>query len=190
MVHSILFITRTLGRVVDEYEKGIIKGLVRFFGKDFVLYKEIGRPEPLPLSTLIHNYITIKQIDLIICIGSISSKEVFEATKSYRKPPPVIFSGVLDPVEMGLIASLHDSCNHLTGVMMEGITDVIPAKLVLRAYPNLRNLMIPYRPNLQGAKQSLMRSRLKNILKNAVSRSRCFLSLLIILTSKNLSKKR
>jgi putative tryptophan/tyrosine transport system substrate-binding protein len=55
--------------------------------------------------------------DLIFIIGASCTKLIKELTTKKQLDTPVVFCAVDDPVGMGIISSLQDSQNHLTGVI-------------------------------------------------------------------------
>jgi len=89
---------------------------------------------------IIHN-----NYDLIMTIGSDPTYTIYELTTKKHLTPPVVFTAVSDPVNLGIIASQTSSGNHLTGIEENNnFEDQLNQLLVLK--PDTKNMLLVYDP--------------------------------------------
>jgi len=64
--------------------------------------------------------ISSQPFDLLFTIGAACSQMAKEITTKREKPIPMVFTAVKHPVDMGIVASMESSKNHITGVSSTG----------------------------------------------------------------------
>lgn len=86
-----------------------------------------------------------KNYDLIFTIGAGCTQVIKELMTKKNLTTPVVFSAVDDPVGMGIIASLHNSQNHLTGII-EHPDYQRQIAILTTLKPQTRSILLVYDP--------------------------------------------
>lgn len=86
-----------------------------------------------------------KNYDLIMTIGSGATHTIYELSTKKHITTPLVFDAVSNPVDLGIIASMEKSGNHVTGV-----TDISNFKEQLNKLfelkPTTKNILLVYDP--------------------------------------------
>lgn len=106
---------------------------------------------------IIHN-----NYDLIMTIGAGTTHTIYELTTKKHLTTPVVFDAVSDPVDLGIIASLASSGNHVTGVedipnFKEQINKLFEVK------PDTKNILLVYDPIDKAGVHELWAEQIKKI---------------------------
>lgn len=95
-------------------------------------------------------------IDILYTMGNSATPLAKEITQRDRPDLPVIFGVVSDPVGLGLVASLRDSENNLTGVTPGNQTVTAKRLEIFREMiPSLRRMIFAYNNPLSGGLDKL-----------------------------------
>lgn len=93
--------------------------------------------------------IVAKEFDLIFAIATSPAVMAKEITTKKNKHMPIVYGAVTDPLGVGLIASINNSGNHITGVM-----DLVPHDRQLDMLkvlkPDARQMLVVYDPSAAG----------------------------------------
>jgi len=89
--------------------------------------------------------IAIGSFDLIVTVGVGCSKMVQEITTKKGLLTPIVFTAVDDPVQLGLVADLHASGNHVTGIVERPNYEKQMSEL-MRVKPSARHMLLVYDP--------------------------------------------
>ena len=95
--------------------------------------------------------------DLIISIGSMRSLVAHNFKKTHSLTIPLIFAGVTDPIELGILDSLTPA-NSITGIMREEVSLEKIGTLLRALKPSVKSILIPYYRN---AENGFLSTRLK-----------------------------
>lgn len=88
---------------------------------------------------------TIEDIDLVISVGFTATRVAAEIISKKRYSIPTICCGVADHVAEELAPILSSDENFITGLFMASVPEYLPVQMILRACPNARYFLIPYR---------------------------------------------
>ena len=142
---------------LDGFKKGIVKIEAKYNAK---------------LNTTYSNaYGEIKNVNSILSSFKNTNKDIIialttpcaQVAKKTIQNKPIVFVGVTDPVQAGLIDSLDSGKNNVVGT-----TSVVPYDKILtlykELYPNLKKIGIVY--SQQEANSLVILERIKNIIKS------------------------
>ena len=128
---------------MDEIEEGFkdsLKGGVKSYAFD--IYNANGNKTLLRAQT---EEIIQQGYDLIFTIGTICSHTMHTLTKKKEITTPVVFTAIDDPVKLGIVASLENSGNHLTGTtVQDDFSSQFDALLSVK--PDAKRILFVYDP--------------------------------------------
>ncbi len=133
---------------MDEITQGFIETVRNNSNKNyrFTRYNANGNPTLMrsQAEEIIHqNY------DLVMTIGTNTTKIMHELTTKKRVSMPIVFAAISDPVKNGIVASLSSSGNNVTGIQdVPNYTKQIEALLSIK--PTIKNALLVYDPATKG----------------------------------------
>ncbi|RQD75953.1 MAG: UbiX family flavin prenyltransferase [Candidatus Syntrophonatronum acetioxidans] len=142
---------------LDDTVEGFKEGLSSFREAEFTWdYRNVEGKVPL-LGKEAEDLVS-KGMDLIFACTTPAAKAAQEAAES--RGTPLVFTPVLDPVKVGLVASWESSGNNLTGVSGL-VSPELKLKKYKEVYPRLKKLFIIYErdnPNTAIEMEYLLKS--------------------------------
>ena len=112
--------------------------------------------EPL-LTNQLAKSIVDEEPDLIVSFGALLSRSVVSATRARSLDIPVVFIGVSNAVELGLVNSLESTGNNVTGVATAGDDLNIPYELFAMLKEDLKKILLPYYVGEGGLAEATIR---------------------------------
>lgn len=88
--------------------------------------------------------VTIEDVDLVITIGNNSSQIAVELFNGRKYPLPTIFCAVAEEFISTFQKEIEGGAHYLTGVYAEQLPNHVPMQMVLRMYPNISKIFLPY----------------------------------------------
>lgn len=116
--------------------------------------------EPLLVSQVVHKAFDDKP-DIIIPIGGTMSQFAASTSRNIDSQIPIVFIGVSQPVEMGLVQDEKRSGNNITGVGTGVEKNMLPLRLLQAIKPQLRSILLPYHAYSAGGTSELMAAQIK-----------------------------
>ena len=88
------------------------------------------------------------QVDLLMCIGHASAQGLINLSQRRSILKPIVFLGVSDPIELGIIDSIQRSGHNATGIFDEASQQMVnPTYLLRLAKPEVKKILLPYAVN-------------------------------------------
>lgn len=130
---------------LDSAREGIIAALKEKGyedGKNIKISYENAQNDMPTTQTIAEKFVN-DNVDLIAAIATPSAQAALNATQKAGKDIPIVITAVTDPVKAGLIKSMNNSGNNVTGtsdaVLIDGQFD-----LIKKMVPNVKNIGIIY----------------------------------------------
>jgi len=111
---GIIQVNQVLGKVPDGLKDGM-KQLGYAEGKDVVYDLKVWNDDPSKIDGIVQSLID-DHVDILYAITNPSALSAQKIVKASGKNIPVVFVGINQPVELGLVASLTSSGNNFTGL--------------------------------------------------------------------------
>ena len=109
---------------------------------------EVQSADPSLIQDFVRSIIS-REFDLIVPIGARCTIAARDETLLYRRKMPIIFCGVIYPIENGIVESLVSKEENITGVSATSPSNTLPLQLVVMANPSIKSFVIPYRIETQ-----------------------------------------
>lgn len=109
---------KRLDGVADGFKEGMTE-LGYVDGVDVVYEYQNSDLDPQKGKQIAKNFVD-GNFDLVLAIAE-APGQMYEATKTYNKIVPIVFTNVNDPVKLGIVKSLQTSGNHVTGIRNEAV---------------------------------------------------------------------
>ena len=86
--------------------------------------------------------------DILICIGKMSAQTLIKLSQKRNALKPILFLGVSDPVDLGLIDTVDRPGGNATGIYHDVVGQIVsPVDLLHLVKPGLKNILLPYAMN-------------------------------------------
>lgn len=129
---------------MDEITQGVKDGLQNRAGYQYICTVYNANNNKTLMRAQADEILT-NQYDTIITIGAQCSQLIYQLAMKKEVRVPHIFLAVDDPVKMGIVASLHASGNHVTGVLSTTLyKEQVDALLAIK--PNIAQVLFVYNP--------------------------------------------
>jgi len=135
-------------RAFHEQAGGAIKALVKKDARfKLVEFTAASSSDQLLLSAVCNAGLD-STVDVLVCIGQSSAQTLIKLSQKRGVLKPIVFLGVSNPVELGLIQSIERPGQNATGVFDEVSSQVLnPVDLLRLAKPKVKNILMPYAVN-------------------------------------------
>lgn len=100
--------------------------------------------------------------DLIISIGALYSLVAKEFIKEHNWDIPLLFGGITDPVELGILND-YECEKGITGILREQVPATYIADFLMMLKPTMKKVLIPHYPN---SEQGLLIRRLNMVVSH------------------------
>jgi len=115
----------------------------RFKIKEFTI---AGRDQLL--ATNICSSALDEEVDIFVCTGLMCSQTMVKLSQKRNILKPVVFLGVHNPIDLGLIDSIEKPGHNATGLFVEvAVQQLNPIELLFLLKPNAKNILLPYAVN-------------------------------------------
>jgi putative ABC transport system substrate-binding protein len=131
--------------------EGFISGMAEYgyIEGENVTYIKSYNPDEMDSAL---KYMVDKKVDLIFTVTTPATKKAQKATRGTNIP--VVFGAVFDPVESGLVKSLHHPGGNITGIQVRGSTQKA-LEWLLAIVPDIKHIFVPVAFDTKAAYQSL-----------------------------------
>lgn len=142
--HTIAIVTPVTHPALEEIERGFKEALIKEYGFNcvFTVYNANGSRTLLrsQLEEIVQGH-----CDAIFTIGAMATQMAKEVTAKRKISKPIVFGAVADPVRLGIVQSLENSGNNITGTYA-ATNYQKQIELLLYLKPETKKLLLIYDP--------------------------------------------
>lgn len=161
---NIIFAITTDGSLQNKVFEGLRMQLEKKHPKKFSI-KVLKAAGPYKEGLISNIKYFMPTTHAIVTVGEMASMAAKEATTGVAYPPPIVFTAVQDPVDVGLLNSLQEPEANITGVTIKAPASILPIQIIDRLMPEIKRFFLAYRKEAQNGRIAFEVEKVKDYFK-------------------------